>query len=116
MEDLEQRLNSLLSDPESLSRLTELAGNFLGNVDETKKGDSDKQEKSDTSDSGPEFDLATFAKISGMLNGMREDSEDSRLLLALKPYLRDKRKEKVDETVKLMKLMKLAPLFKEIKF
>lgn len=112
MDNLEQRLNSILSDPESLSTLSQLAESFLAGGDENQdKADEHK----DDSNSGSEIDIAAFARLSGILGNLSDDNEESRLLLALKPYLKDKRKEKVDETVKLMKLIKLAPLLKEIK-
>ena len=111
MDNLEERLNSILSDPEGLSELSELAKGILGN-----SGERSSAEKNDSGDDGGfGIDLATVTRLGGMLGNLRNDSEDSRLLLALKPYLKDKRKEKVDETVKLMKLMKLAPLLKDIK-
>ncbi len=111
MDNLEERLNSILSNPESLSQLSHLAEGILGN-----SGENNCDTKNDSSnDGGLGFDLATVARLQGMLGNLREDSEDSRLLLALKPYLKEKRKAKVDETVKLMKLMKLAPLLKDIK-
>lgn len=112
MDNLEQRLNSILSDPESLSTLSQIAESFLAGSNNSE----DKSEEFKEAGSGsPDIDLAAFARLSGILGNISDDNEESRLLLALKPYLKDKRKEKVDETVKLMKLIKLAPLLKEIK-
>ena len=51
-----------------------------------------------------------------MLGNVNFNSDDdlTRLLFALKPYLRNERKEKVDEYVKLIKLGKMAELFEKL--
>ena len=42
------------------------------------------------------------------INNQTSDDDMSRLLFALKPYLRNEKKEKIDEYIKLIKMGKIA--------
>jgi hypothetical protein len=44
---------------------------------------------------------------------MGEDNEDTRLLIALKPYLHGERARRLDDSMRLLKLAKLLPLLQE---
>ena len=52
-------------------------------------------------------------KIKNIMSQMNNNSDDdmSRLLLSLKPYLRDNKKGKLDEYLKLIKMGKMTQLF-----
>ncbi len=53
-------------------------------------------------------------KAGKALSGL-QDRPDERctLLLALKPYLRKERRERVDEAIRILKLMRMAELFRK---
>ena len=59
------------------------------------------------------IDLASMAKIAGLLSSAGSTSNDERLLLALKPLLREENRSKVDTAVRMLKLISLLPLLKE---
>lgn len=64
----------------------------------------------------PNFDPQTINQIKnimGNFNSTNNNSNDdmSRLLLALKPYLRDKKQGKIDNYINLIKMGKMAKLF-----
>ena len=44
---------------------------------------------------------------------MNQEDDNTKLLLALKPHFSDRRKEKVDQAVKIMHLLSLLPLIKD---
>ncbi len=59
------------------------------------------------------FDLGSMMKLAGILGASGGSSDDEKLLIALKPLLREENRSKVDTAVKLLKLISLLPLLKE---
>ena len=101
MDDLSEKLSSLLSDPEGMERIKNMAQNLLG-------------AKADVPpDPAPnDFDIDIGA-LSGILKKMKgAGGNDSRiaLLLALKPNLSKEKQAKVDSAIKILRLLEIAPL------
>lgn len=61
----------------------------------------------------PDIDIETMMKIQKIMSQMKSSNDDdmSKLLMSLKPYLRDTKKEKLDEYMKLIKMGKMTQLF-----
>ncbi len=81
---------------------------------------SNDDKQSNSSDSGFDFssiDIGTLIKVQGMLSKLNSASDDdmTKLLFALKPYLRNEKKEKVDEYIKLVRMGKMTELFDLLK-
>lgn len=64
------------------------------------------------------IDINTLNQVKNLMgnfqspnNQNNESADMSKLLLALKPYLRDKKKGKIDEYINLVKMGKMANLF-----
>lgn len=53
-------------------------------------------------------DITTATKIAGLLSGAREDDSRAALLSALKPFLSEARRLKIDSAIRLLKLIKMA--------
>ncbi len=70
--------------------------------------------KEDASDF-PAFAPDQLASIMRIMSAFNSGSDDSRtrLLLALKPNLSEKRRERVDRAIKLMKLISIMPAITE---
>ena len=66
-------------------------------------------------------DIGTITKIAGLLSGSQESDNRAALLSALKPFLSEERRPKVDSAIRLLKLAKMAEtagksdLFKDLK-
>ncbi len=105
MEDIAQKLSAILNDPEGMERIKSMAENILGNSEE-------KEEHQSLNDLG--IDIAALTKMMNMLKNKREDNDRIKLLLALRPHLSEEKQQKVDMAVKILKLLDLAPLFKEM--
>jgi hypothetical protein len=113
MEDLLGKMQSMLSDPESMQQLQELA-KLLESGAETSEDVQPEQSSSthtkqpvpeaDGSSSGGGMDFGKLMQLSALM-GSAEQDEDAALLLALKPHLKQERQKKVDRALKLMKLM-----------
>jgi hypothetical protein len=60
------------------------------------------------------LDPALLMKLSKAMVGLRSKPDDRcTLLTALKPYLREGRRGRVDEAIRLLQLWRLAELFRE---
>lgn len=104
-EDLLNKLSDLLS--EKNIDLEQVLGNF--------QNSSDKNPSNETnSSSGIDMDtLLKIQKLAGIFsNG--ESSKDETLLRALKPYMRDSRKEKIDHYIKILHILNMAQKFQEM--
>ena len=66
-----------------------------------------------SSQSNSNIDMNSMMNLLSKMN-FNSDDDLTRLLFALKPYLRNERKEKVDEYVKLIKLGKIAEVFEKL--
>lgn len=61
----------------------------------------------------PAFDPALLTTLSRAMKALREPDRNIQLLQALRPFLEEERQKKVDEAVKILHLMKLAPVLQE---
>ncbi len=106
MDDLNRKLEEILNDPESMNKVRLMAENLLG----------EESEESKSEDTGASFlDGFDIGKMMSILEkiGNRENDNRTRLLLALKPNLSERRRAKVDSAVKLLKLIEALPLLKQ---
>lgn len=62
---------------------------------------------------GLPFDPALLTTLSRAMAALREPDRNIQLLQALRPFLEPERQKKVDEAVKILHLMRLAPLLQE---
>lgn len=119
MEDLSAKLTQLLNDPDGMKQLQSMAQGLLG------EGGLDISALMPQEETKP-----TMPDLSGMMGGISpdqinmmmklmsafnstKDDDRTRLLMALRPHLSDKRKERVDQAVKLLKLASVLPLISE---
>lgn len=62
--------------------------------------------------SSPSIDFETIMKMKSIMEKMNtKDDPRANLLLSLKPYLKDSRKEKVDQYIKLFGMSKVLEVF-----
>lgn len=77
-----------------------------------------QQNFNDNNNNNSNIDMNNVMKLLNSMNlnniNFNNDDDLTRLLFAIKPYLRNERKEKVDEYVKLIKLGKMAELFNKL--
>lgn len=107
MDDLNRKLAQILNDPESMSRVKEMAENILSQNEEQKVAD-------DNSDFGI-TDSAELMNIMSIVSKLNSKNDDTRtaLLSALKPHLSEPKREKVDTAIKILRLLDLLPALKE---
>lgn len=71
--------------------------------------------QSNSENSGfPDIDIETMMKLQNIMSKMKSvnsDDDMSKLLISLKPYLRNEKQEKVDEYIKLIRMGKITQAF-----
>ena len=116
MEDLNEKLASILNDPKSMERVRQMAERLLG--------DEPPKETPPQSDISPLTSLLggadmpdpqTLGKIMSIMGKINSKKDDCRtaLLTALKPNLSEERRKKVDTAIKILKFIEILPLLKE---
>ena len=101
MGELEDRINSVLSDPEQFSRISALAQSLMGGT---------VSESPVEKDNAASFEkTAALGKVAELLRGgMGEKSPRIKALEALAPCLDEKRRKKLTRAMKLARVLRLA--------
>ncbi len=102
-------MQELMSDPESMKQLSELAQML-------REGNDPPADEAGTASSGMEqfpFDPAMLMQFGEVLNASNAPDDNMKLLLALRPHLRQERREKVDKAVKMLRLLAIWNLLKD---
>ena len=100
MSELEDRISSILGDPAQMEKITQMAKSLMG-------GNDSPQNDPDTS--LPGIDPAMLGRLSRLMNdsGAQGGSHQA-LLLAMKPYLSEKRRVKMDKALQLARFARIA--------
>lgn len=115
-EELSEKIARLLSSPDGMAKIQSAMAAF-GQL-----GDSVPAEAPPVApvappaapaaapapENGPE--LAGLTKLLPLLGSLHRESDDTRLLQALRPYLHGQREQRLDEAMQLLRLSQLVPL------
>ena len=101
MENLLGKMQELLSDPESMKQISELAQMFKSGEMENPIADSPPT--APAPEINPGFDPNMLLKV-GELFSQQEEDKNTALLLALRPHLGQTRQVKLDKAVRMLKL------------
>ncbi|WP_454941837.1 hypothetical protein [Evtepia sp.] len=110
MADLEETLQSLLSDPETMGQIQALAGQLgLGGSGPAQE---EPQAAAPDPDPSPALDPESLGQMGRLLElfqaSRRADPQADALIAALRPYLRPERQRKLDQAVQLAGLSRAA--------
>ena len=105
------KLQSVLSDEESMKQVRELADMLSGGSTEQKAGNT--SDAPPQSAQAPAIDPMMLMKIQSIMAQASKPDKNIDLLLALRPLLKDENKQKLDRIVKLFRLVSLYPAIKE---
>ena len=112
MDDLNEKIERLLSSPDSMVKIQSMMA-ALGGGDAAPNADAAPPMPTPPAPSTGMPDLAAIAKLAPLMGALSQESDDTRLLQALRPYLRGERAGRLDESVKLLRLTKLLPLLQQ---
>lgn len=126
MDDLAKKLSDLLSSPDGMQKIQSMASSLgmLTGGDSTEGSGSAPRPSAEPVSAGvspalsmPDNsslgDIETIKKLLPLLSNLKGDDENTLLLKALRPYLQDDRQQRLDETIKIMHLLKVLPLLGE---
>lgn len=105
MEDLNSKLSSLLSDPQAMQEIAALASS-LG-------ADSSGVHNAQA----PAADASAASAMSGimpLLSSLKSEDDTTRLLEAIRPFLSPERRSKLDKAKKILRIMRLMPMLREL--
>jgi thioredoxin-like negative regulator of GroEL len=111
MSELEDKLNSLLNNPAEINKIAQMAKSLF----DTGQDEKDKDKGGETLlQSLSSLGEGLNPKIIGELGKIMSDrggSESKRAILeAMKPYLNEKRRKKMEQAIQIAKLARLAEI------
>lgn len=112
MEDMDSRLNALLSDPEAMGRIMALAQQLSGESAASSPPPSPEPPPSSQQEEDS-FDPMLLLKFLPLLQELRQDnsSQSMQFLSAMRPFLKPERQPKVERAVKLAHLICVGKKF-----
>ena len=121
MDDIMGKLGEILSDPESVKQITELAQMFMSETGNNKNNPSENtinpEEKNDSESSENSLfsglDFGKLMKIQEIMGAVSGKDKNAELLLALKPHLSPEKQKKTDKAIKLLKLLTIWNFIKD---
>ena len=110
MSEWEDRINQILGDPEQMAQISQMAQSLMGGAsgekDNTAGGPGDLGGLGDLG-----IDPGLIGRVAKLLREEQSgDDHKQALLTAMRPYLSEKRREKLDRAMKLARLSHLAKL------
>ena len=122
MEDLGARLEQLLSDPQALSQIGELAASLgLGQPPENGAAASPDLSallgmlggRTGVQSGFGGMDPALLGRIAQVVTSLSVPDRDTQLLMALQPFCGEHRRKKVEEAAQVLRIIRLLPLLED---
>ena len=116
MADWQEQLNTILSDPDAMAQIVSLAQSISDGGDTSSPPDAPKSESatpSSPSDGLAGLDPELLRRLAPMMRELNrpESSETAAFLQALRPFLSEPRRAKVDRAAQLARLIHLGKTF-----
>lgn len=120
MSDFEEKLNSILSNPDAMAQVMNLAQSLGGSIGATASPPpepsvkpSGNEARAKPADLFSGIDPALITKLLPLLGELNQTDSDERLqlLYALRPFLKPERQDKVERAVKAARLIHIGKKF-----
>lgn len=118
MDDITGKIGQLLSDPQAMEQIMSLTSLLSPNSEEApthQPSEPTKPSKSMLPSMSDDM-MKTVMKILPLLSDIKQDDDTTRLLNALRPFLCEERQKKLDEAQKILQLIKILPVIKQLNF
>ena len=130
MDDISSKIIQILSDPQSMQQLQNLAQSLglsapseaappppppSGGMDMNQLGNLLAQfgMGPQTAPAAPSIDMNSILQIQKAMQLFTQSNKNVELLRSLRPLLSEKRQKKVDDAVRIMQLVQMLPMLKE---
>ena len=111
MSDIISEFSKIIEKNGIPDNLKDIIGN-INNTNDNTCNNSTKNSDDVSSFNLNNIDIQTFLKLKNALDKLNsKDNPNTKLLLALKQYLKDSKKEKLDHYIKLMNISSLLEVF-----
>ena len=115
--DLMAKIKNMINS-DSSNNLKDLINNSSSNSENSSSNNNSTNTSNFEDSSGDNnfnIDFDTIMKMKSIMDAMNSKKNDPRakLLMSLKPYLKDSRKQKLDQYVQLLNMSSIFELFKE---
>ena len=104
MDNLSEKINSLLSDPGAMAQIQAMASSL---------GLGGEASPSPPPVSKPAPELPSLSALGPLLAMGQQEDDSTRLLMALRPMLSAEKQDKLDKALKMLKLMRMIPFIKD---
>lgn len=108
MDDLSEKLGSILSDPSAMKEIAQLASQLGVDTPGVHK-EPEPVKKSESPDM-----MSMMRGLVPLMGSLNSEDDTTRLLDAIRPFLSEERREKLDKAKKMLRMMKLLPLIREM--
>lgn len=109
MSEFEDRLNSILNDPEQMDKIANMAKSLMGGGATDLGPQEPPAAESGATSLFDGLDPGMLQRIGKVMSGMNQSGNDNTALLeAMKPYLKEKRRAKMDRALKIAKIAHVA--------
>ena len=113
MDDLSSMLGDLLKNPQNMEKIKTLAGMLGGNSNSPPAAAPPAPPEQDNRPPGADPEaMRLVMKLAPMISRFHQEDDSTRLLRALRPFLNDEKKKKLDEAIRLMQLVRMIPFIR----
>lgn len=116
--ELFSKVSKMMENGEIPENIRNILNNNASNFQQSSFDSSDNsysEDEQSSSNNGNSFnlDFETILKLQQIMNSLKSEKNDPRtnLLLSLKPYLKDSRKQKIEQYINIFKMTKVIELF-----
>lgn len=125
MEDMGEKIRSILSDEESMKQISELAEMLSAGMEssstDSPSGAPDLSSLlsgltgggTGSNSSSGDIDISKMMQLMSAVSGASADDKNTALIAALKPYLSENKQKKADKAIKLLKVLAIFSALKE---
>ena len=109
--DLNAMLQSVLSDPAQMAKLTRAAQALMGGAESPAPPPPAEDASASAAPAAPGLgaqDMDILSALGGALGGRKEASRSTALLMAMRPYMKPEKREKLDRAMKLTQMVRMV--------
>lgn len=111
MSEFEDKLNSILSSPEQMQKIMDMAKQLSSSQSHSNAEPEPETQKDDAPGGAGALDPKLLSMVTKFMSAYSSASDEKAdVLRALRPYLRTERQEAIDRAVELARLAKIARL------
>ena len=111
MDNIQEAISKIMSDPEAISQVQSL-GKMLG-LGSGSNSEPPPPTPVENNNNIPNEMMSKLAQIMPLFSRLRQEDDTTRLLSALRPFLSEEKRIKLDSAKRILQFMKLIPLLKE---